>query len=308
MTTRNKYRYFDVTVREKLGIYVYVLIDPRMGRVFYVGKGGGKFDLEGRVRGNARLFDHFFEAENSARRSKKIQTILEIWESGRDVEWGILRYGLPDEKFAFLVEASTIDALEFSTNLRPDNDQGGHETIGLGLRTSTQVIAMAAPLVNPTFPCTVFIFHIEKGLADRRKQGLEESSAIYGATRELWELPPRLPQSTTEGSFAVGLVDKVSYGAFGIARWNCHLVDRRDKDTNQIVKNKNGTNRKAKLFSFDKDDTVSVDQLLMKNWKTVVEREKGFWKRAGGKLVVAFDGAGHYETLYPRRDVKQSCL
>lgn len=51
-TVKNQddYKYFDSLVSEKLGHYVYVLIDPASNQPFYVGKGGGK---DG--RGNQRL-------------------------------------------------------------------------------------------------------------------------------------------------------------------------------------------------------------------------------------------------------------
>jgi hypothetical protein len=63
--------YFDNIVKEKLGYYVYRLIDPRNGETFYVGKGK-----------NDRIFHHVKGAlefdKDEDEITEKIKTIREI--------------------------------------------------------------------------------------------------------------------------------------------------------------------------------------------------------------------------------------
>lgn len=107
---------FSSAVTEKLGFYVYRLIDPRDGQTFYVGKGQ-----------NNRVFEHIAEEKvvlNSI--SEKIQQIRAIKEIGLDVQHVIHRHGMTEEK-ALEVEAALIDAYTGLTNLQngyANNDRG----------------------------------------------------------------------------------------------------------------------------------------------------------------------------------------
>jgi hypothetical protein len=90
-------------VERHLGSYVYLLVDPRDGRVFYVGKGEG-----------GRCFQHLAEARTTRADSlgdyTKLRTIREIEASGRAVRIDILRHGLTPEE-ALVVESAAIDLL-----------------------------------------------------------------------------------------------------------------------------------------------------------------------------------------------------
>jgi hypothetical protein len=71
-----------------LAHYVYLLIDPRDGKVFYVGKGKG-----------GRCFDHSATDDGAAKASK----IAEIEAAGLTPQVDIIRLGLENEAEAFLV-------------------------------------------------------------------------------------------------------------------------------------------------------------------------------------------------------------
>jgi hypothetical protein len=90
-------------VAEQLRFYVYLLIDPRDGEPFYVGKGSGD-----------RCFSHIREARESdadARRGyPKLAKIRDIEDAGYDVHIDILRRGLAEEG-ALEVESVAIDML-----------------------------------------------------------------------------------------------------------------------------------------------------------------------------------------------------
>jgi hypothetical protein len=93
--------HFSPETIEKLGHYVYRLIDPRNGNTFYVGVGNGN-----------RVFEHvkgaikYKEDEDSA--SLKIGIINEIMAAGLQVIHVIQRYGMSRDS-AFEVEAALID-------------------------------------------------------------------------------------------------------------------------------------------------------------------------------------------------------
>lgn len=91
---------FSQAVREQLGYYVYVLKDPRINAIFYVGKGK-----------NNRVFQHVHGAINDATESEKLNLIRDIHATGFEVEHYILRHGL-DEKMALEIESACIDLLD----------------------------------------------------------------------------------------------------------------------------------------------------------------------------------------------------
>lgn len=103
---------FSAEVIEELKYYVYKLIDPRNGQVFYVGKGKGN-----------RVFAHvdgILEKEEleewQDEESEKIKTIREIKGEGLEVIYIIHRHHM-DEKTAFEVEAALIDVYSGLTNI-----------------------------------------------------------------------------------------------------------------------------------------------------------------------------------------------
>lgn len=132
-------KYFSEKTCKELGAYVYKLIDPRNGQVFYIGKGR-----------NNRVFDHVYDTEKYMRDikeevnnngeesqldavSEKIQTIMEIKNEGLDVIYVIHRHGLTDEE-AFLVESTLIDDYMGLTNL-----QSGHGSKENGPMNAKQI-------------------------------------------------------------------------------------------------------------------------------------------------------------------------
>ena len=113
---------FSPEILEELGSYVYKLIDPRDGSVFYVGKGKGN-----------RVFAHMKAALKSGdlyrdeeEISLKLKTIREIIHEQLKPLHIIHRHGLT-EKEAELVEAVLIDATPGLTNIMGgigSNDKG----------------------------------------------------------------------------------------------------------------------------------------------------------------------------------------
>jgi hypothetical protein len=90
-------------VAAKLGTYVYLLVDPRTGRAFYVGRGRG--DRCHRHVAAARA-----TTEDARGRYGALDRIRQAEADGRPVRIDILRHGLTPAE-AKLVEAAAADAL-----------------------------------------------------------------------------------------------------------------------------------------------------------------------------------------------------
>ena len=92
---------FSQKTLQQIGHYVYLLVDPADGHVFYAGRGQ-----------NNRCFDHIDDARKGAV-SEKCDVIRDILarKKNNDVEIYILRYGLSEDA-AKIVEASVIDLLD----------------------------------------------------------------------------------------------------------------------------------------------------------------------------------------------------
>ena len=100
---------FPPEAAERLGpFYVYMLVDPRAGEGFYIGKGAGQ-----------RLLAHGREADlttDATPSSEKVRRIRELRSVGLEPRVDIVRHGL-DEYTAFEVEAALIDCFPELTNL-----------------------------------------------------------------------------------------------------------------------------------------------------------------------------------------------
>jgi hypothetical protein len=102
-------------VAERLGNYVYVLVDPRDSMPFYIGKGIG-----------ARMLQHGIDAahlsapedEESADASRKITCIRSIRFAGFEPVVWVLRYGLSTKYTAVKLRRSTYSCRSRSRQLQ----------------------------------------------------------------------------------------------------------------------------------------------------------------------------------------------
>lgn len=122
-------------VAEILGHYVYLLIDPRDGRPFYVGKGRGERANSHEI---AALAENVTLPDDPSGTSKvqpelsaKTARIAEIHNAGLRPEVWIARYGMTQSEYT-AVEAVLIDVLSrFPANERPDGVPGGSRLTNL---------------------------------------------------------------------------------------------------------------------------------------------------------------------------------
>lgn len=163
-------------VVESLGYYVYLLVDPRDERVFYVGKGTG-----------SRCFSHVREAKTTTGDSKgdyeKLTTIRNIEQDGHEVRIEILRHTLTEEE-AFHLEAAAMDLLGFSDLT---NRVVGHGTRERGRMTVDDANAQygARPVEFDPEHRVILI------RSQRFIHGMD-SDALYETTRMWWRIASRM--------------------------------------------------------------------------------------------------------------------
>lgn len=264
---RNKHEAFDDLVNEKLGFHVYALFNPETKLPFYVGKGGGSF-----AEGNQRVLDHFAEARKAIGEpdcSEKVKAIHAIWERGSDVEWRILRNGLPQLETAFEVEAAVIDTLTAS-GIKLTNVQGGHHSSASGLLTEDELYIWAARPIKPAeCPSSlrnrlIFVFNIANAVKDGRSH--------KEALRYSWHVAEKWRENTH--CVAVGLIKGVSHAAFGIASW-----ETLDNTTKVAI-------------NFSDLSKAEESYLLHKQYAEIITSCGGYWGR-GNYLVIDIPDSGN---------------
>jgi hypothetical protein len=183
-------------VAERLGWYVYLYVDPRTEKPFYVGKGKGD-----------RILKHFDDSHDSA----KTHTISELRTAGLAPRLDILGHGLKDEETAFRIETAAIDLLGL---VDLTNAVRGWKSLQLGRMTLEELIGYyAAEPVDITHP--VLLIRINK-LYRHNMSPLE----LHEATRGIWKVGSR--RAGAKYAFAVfeGVVREV----YQIAGWHPALT------------------------------------------------------------------------------------
>ena len=183
---------FSAAVAQKLGCYVYRLIDPRNGQTFYIGKGKGN-----------RIFDHVRGelGKNSDTETMKMQRIRNIHNSGFAVTHVIHRHGM-DDTTAREVEAALIDAYPEATNL-----VGGLESSQRGLMHAQQIIERyEAP--EAVFHDDVLLINVNKSIVER--------DSVYEAVRWAWVLDP---ERAAKAQYVLAVDRGLIVGVFIARKW-----------------------------------------------------------------------------------------
>ncbi|PHO05312.1 hypothetical protein CSC82_03790 [Rhodobacteraceae bacterium 4F10] len=161
---------FSEAVCEKLGHYVYRLIDPRNGETFYVGKGKGN-----------RVFAHVNLAikldEEWDETTEKLDRIKQIRSAGLNVIHVIHRHEIPAEAVSE-VEAALIDAYPGLTNI-----QGGTASGARGPMSAAQIV--------DKYDLPELEFTPSESLVLINVNSLQETlnrTAIYDQVRYAWKI------------------------------------------------------------------------------------------------------------------------
>lgn len=166
---------FSQKTIEELQFYVYVLIDPRTGKIFYVGKGT-----------HNRVFEHVRGAIDGDHDSDKLNTIREIQQAGEKVRHFIVRHKLTSDN-AFLVESVLIDFLtheSFSFVSKITNLVAGHHQWNEGIKTAEDLELLYA--CKPLEPQMVRHNLLTINVNRTYKLKNERHPNIYEATRKSW--------------------------------------------------------------------------------------------------------------------------
>ena len=167
--------YFTNEVCEKIGYYVYRLVDPRNGETFYVGKGKGN-RVFNHVDWAKKGLDSFKinEKEEDAQ-SLKIQRIQDILYEGLEVIHIIHRWGMTETE-ALLVESALMDAYPGLTNI-----QGGYHCDNGVVSTHS---------LQKRFESEVFVDRddIKYLIIKIRKSVIEDRGSVYEAVRRAWKI------------------------------------------------------------------------------------------------------------------------
>lgn len=191
---------FPAGVAEKVGNYVYRLIDPRNGETFYVGKGKGD-----RVFAHSNAVLASLTDEEDDRISLKLSRIIDIRNAGLTVMNIIHRHDIPDAAI-FEVEAALIDSFIGLTNI-----QGGHGSGAKGPMSVVEIIdKYALPSIDEEPMEKLVLININR-IEDR-----SNINAIYEQTRLAW----RISKSKADAAdYILAVVKGVVVGAFVAKEW-----------------------------------------------------------------------------------------
>src|ERR1035437_9726143 len=154
----------SATAELKLGYFIYLLVDPRDSKPFYVGKGKG-----------ARCLMHL-DAEGPGKKAKRIRVIR---KANMEPRVKILVHGLKDDKAALKVEAAVIDLLGLKMLTNSVRGQG---TRTYGRRDLHELLAVYNP-VRVTIDLPSILIRISK-LYRPEMSDIE----LYDATRGVWKV------------------------------------------------------------------------------------------------------------------------
>lgn len=196
----NEINEFPAGVSEKIGNYIYRLIDPRNGETFYIGKGKGN-----RVFAHANGNTNRLSDDEDDSTSLKLSRITEIKSAGLDVLHIIHRHDIPDAA-VYEVEAALIDVFSGLTNI-----QGGHGSSSKGPMNVIEIVdKYALPEIDVEPTEKLVLININR-LEDR-----SDEEAIYQQTRLAW----RISKSKAEAAeYVLAVVKGVVVGAFVAERW-----------------------------------------------------------------------------------------
>lgn len=214
---------FSTAIIEKIGYYIYCLVDPRNNNIFYIGKGLGN-----------RVFQHAKGAlVSNINENDKISLINDIHKNGLTPLYYILRHNIQNEQQALEYEALAIDLLSIvKSNQQPlTNIQGGIYSSEKGLMTLSEFKRLYDPQELKT-DLPIVLITINKNyrkLKQQIKSGeINESQLeqeIYERTRGYWKTGLRRETA----KYAVAVYRGWTLAAYEISYWVEAPIERQGR-------------------------------------------------------------------------------
>ncbi len=179
---------FPPGVAEQLDYYVYLYVDPRDNRPFYVGQGTGN-----------RVFAHLKDTTES----EKVARLDDLRAKGIEPRIDVLKWGL-DKEQALLVESAAIDLLgiDHLTNCVQDHVIIGHR------RTNLNDVILDHVGGEAVFDESAVLIKINRNYDP-------EPIELYDATRSSWKISPNKRQP----KFAMAAYGGVIREVYEIQAW-----------------------------------------------------------------------------------------
>lgn len=202
-----QFPYFKDVLLDRIGHYVYALIDPRNDQIFYIGEGKGN-----------RLYSHVAEKQiTEDTRSAKLSTIHEIEQRGQEVQYLILRHGLT-KKEARLIESVLIDLLRHrgqdfgAADLA--NLQSGHKSWSHGLMTADEIQRRYVSAELDTLPEDAMLINI-----NREYTRFDDSEGVLEAVKGNWVMAK---WRTEENKYVLAEFQGFVIEVFEVTAWRHH--------------------------------------------------------------------------------------
>lgn len=198
---------FSEETKKHLKNYVYKLIDPRDGKVFYIGKGKGN-----RVFSHMNLSDDYKAEDEETEKTARIRAIQ---NEGLNVIAIIHRHGM-EEQTAFSVEAALIDEYENLTNIQLG--QGSSDYGPLNVNQVEQIYKLDQLDDNEINPkdCLLLIKIKESSI-------LDNNNDIYKTVHYAWKIGKDREKVKKVAAVVNGVIKKV----YEVDNW--YYVKERDR-------------------------------------------------------------------------------
>lgn len=190
---------FAKEVSSELRHYVYMLIDPRNGKVFYVGKGKGN-RVFSHVRGQIKSDD----GEDGNELPLKLEVIKKIRDARLEPIHIIHRHGMSRNE-ALEVEAALIDITPGLTNVltgHGSNERGPAHVDQLAQQYGAQEIEF-----DPKHKLIII---------KTRAETIDAKGGIYNAVRSAWKLNP---ENARQADYVLAVVDGICRSVFVADDW-----------------------------------------------------------------------------------------
>ncbi|WP_243361622.1 LEM-3-like GIY-YIG domain-containing protein [Fundidesulfovibrio terrae] len=226
----------DVSVAEKVGAYVYMMVCPDKRIPFYIGKGRG-----------SRVLSHFYTAADCPELdSSKLEKIRSILSQEKKPLIYIVRHGLSDDD-AIMIESALIDTVGTLYDGTLTNMQSGHDSAKFGIMSLDSLVAeYRAEKAEINFPAMLIKIN-------RNWKRTMTDEEIYNATRTCWKVNTgRAGNASRVLAVANGLIRAV----FIVSKWKKATADQFGTDVSAL-------NRKE--FVGEHDNTGEYSHLLGKS-------------------------------------------